>query len=123
MDISKTELDVMQVIWDNAPATAEEIIQRLNKDKEWHEKTVKTLLNRLVKKGALSFNKVGRVYEYYPLVSQQTYQEEETQSFIQRLFRGRLSPLVAGFAKKEELSKEDIAALKKLIEQWEQKND
>jgi len=123
MDISKTELEVMQVVWDQAPATADGIIQRLNTNKEWHEKTVKTLLNRLTKKGALGFNKVGRVYEYYPLIEKQTYQEKETQSFIQRLFRGRLSPLVAGFAKREDLSKEDIDELKKLIEHWEQKND
>lgn len=123
MEISKTELDVLKAIWDHSPATAEEIISRLNTSRDWHEKTVKTLLNRLVKKNALGFNKVGRVYEYYALVEKKAYQEKETQSFVHRLFQGRISPLVAGFAKKEDLTKEDIEDLKLLIEDWEKKND
>jgi predicted transcriptional regulator len=123
MEISKTELEVMQAIWQEAPVDAETIIQRLNQQKEWHAKTVKTLLNRLVKKHALDFEKVGRLYHYFPLVSKEDYQEREAQSFVYRLFQGRISPLVAGFAKHENLSAEDISALKKLIADWESKDD
>ena len=123
MEISKTELEVMQAIWQGTPVDAETIIQRLNKQKDWHEKTVKTLLNRLVKKQALDFEKVGRQYHYFPLVSKEDYQEREAQSFVSRLFQGRISPLVAGFAKHENLSEEDISELKKLIADWESKDD
>lgn len=123
MEITKTELDVLKTIWDKSPATAEEIIARLNMSKDWHEKTVKTLLNRLVKKKALGFNKVGRVYEYYALLDKEDYQDKEAQSFVERLFQGRISHLVAGFAKTESLSKEDIEDLKQLINDWEKKND
>ena len=123
MDITKTELDVLQAIWEQSPAAAEDIILRLNTEKPWHEKTVKTLLNRLVKKKVIGFTKLGRVYEYYALVEESTYQENETQNFVHRLFKGRVSPLVAGFAKKENLSKEDIDDLKQLITDWEKSND
>ena len=123
MDITKTELKVMHVIWQKSPITADEIVIRLNSSKEWHEKTVKTLLNRLTKKGALKFNRIGRQYEYYPIISQSSYQEKETQSFIARMFHGRISPLVAGFAKQEKLSKQDVEELKKLISDWEKQND
>ena len=64
MEISKTKLEVMQAIWQGTPFDAETIIQRLNKQKEWHEKTVKTLLNRLVKKQALDFKKVA--FHHFP---------------------------------------------------------
>ena len=123
MDITQTELEVMQVIWQMSPLTADEIVCRLNESKKWHEKTVKTLLNRLTKKGVLKFNRIGRQYEYYPTISQRSYQEKETQSFITRIFQGRIPPLVAGFVRQEKLSNEDIAELKKLISDWEQEND
>ena len=123
MDISKTELQVMQAIWQGSPVNAEQVIERLNESKPWHEKTVKTLLNRLVKKKALDFNKVGRQYAYFPLISEQSYQEQESQSFVSRLFKGRVSPLIAGFAKQEKLTKDDVDELKKLIADWEQKHD
>lgn len=123
MDITKTEFEVMQVVWTMSPVTADEIVGRLNESKEWHEKTVRTLLNRLTKKGVLGFKRIGRQYEYYPIVSQRSYQEKETESFISRMFQGRISPLVAGFARQEKLSKEDIVELKQLISNWEQEND
>ena len=127
MDISKTESQVMQVIWDKHPSTASEIIQRLNEqsysDKVWHEKTVKTLINRLVKKGALGFEKQQRRYLYYPLIEKQAYLKDESRSLLNRLFGGRISPLVASFASQKRLEKEDVEELKALIEQWEKEND
>lgn len=123
MDISKTELEVMQVIWASNPIGSAEVVRILNKEKEWHEKTVKTLLGRLVKKQALSYSKDGKKYLYSPLISENTYQQKESSSFISRLFRGRVSPLVAGFAKQEKLSRQDIEELKQVIEDWEKDNE
>ena len=122
-DISNAELEVLSVLWHQHPLSAQEIIETLNKDKEWHEKTVKTLLNRLVKKEAIGFEKQQRRYLYSPLIEQESYQQQASQSLIERLFRGRLSPLVAGFAKKNDLQKDDIDSLKALIKQWEHEND
>mgnify|MGYP000981117163 CR=1 FL=1 len=122
-DISKAEFEVLDALWDQHPATANELIAQLNEKKTWHEKTVKTLLNRLVKKQAVSFEKRQRSYLYYPLLEREAYTQIESQSLIERLFSGRLSPLIAGFAKNKDLKKDDIDELKALISRWEQEND
>lgn len=122
-EITHTELELLKVLWQQSPLTANEIIEQLNKQKPWHEKTVKTLLNRLVKKAAISFEKDKRKYLYFPLLEQESYQIKESESLITRMFSGRVSPLVAGFAKKNNLEKQDIEELKALIQQWEQDND
>ncbi|MBU3001938.1 BlaI/MecI/CopY family transcriptional regulator [Paraglaciecola arctica] len=122
-DISKTEFEVLDALWKKFPATASEIIQRLNQNKTWHEKTVKTLLSRLVKKQVIDFNKQQRSYLYFPLVERSTYNQKESKSLVSRLFGGKVAPLVAGFAHSDALSKEDVDELKSLIKQWEKKND
>jgi BlaI family penicillinase repressor len=122
-EITNTEFEVLEALWAQHPATANSIIEQLNKHKPWHDKTVKTLINRLVKKEAIGFDKQERHYLYFPLLERDAYTEVQSQSFIERLFRGRVSPLVAGFAKKNNLKKEDIDELKLLITKWEQDND
>ena len=124
-DISKTELEVMRVLWSCSPLNAKQIIDELNLvgDKLWHEKTVKTLLTRLVKKQAVGFEKQQRSYLYRPLIEHQVYSEQASKSLIERLFSGRVSPLVATFAKNKKLAKEDVSELKKIIERWEQEHD
>ncbi len=122
-EISKAEFEVLDTLWEQYPATANELIERLNKKKQWHDKTVKTLLNRLVKKQAVGYQKEQRKYLYSPLLERDTYTQNESQSLIERLFSGRISPLVAGFAKNKDLKKEDIEQLKDIISQWEQEND
>jgi len=126
MDISNAEFEVLEALWKKAPATANDIIYRLNQagknQKTWHEKTVKTLLNRLVKKDALSFEKQQRHYLYSPLFEREHYTIKESTSLIDRLFSGRISPLVAGFAKQTDLQKDDIEQLKSLIADWEKEN-
>lgn len=122
-EISQAEFEVLDALWEQHPATANELIERLNKDKPWHDKTVKTLLNRLVKKDAISFVKKQRSYLYSPLIAKETYTQAQSQNLIERLFSGRVSPLIAGFAKNKNLQKEDITELKAIIDMWEQEND
>lgn len=110
----------MQVLWQRQPLSANDVVTALGNEKDWHEKTVKTLLNRLVSKGALGFEKEGRAYLYYPLIDQQQYQLEQGRSFVERIFSGRIAPLVAGFASQNKLSADDVAQLKQLIAEWEQ---
>ena len=119
-EISPAELEVMKVLWLDSPRTANEVVEQLADASEWHEKTVKTLLNRLVAKGAVSFEKDGRAYLYSPVLQQADYLQRESTSFVQRLFSGRLAPLVAGFAQQQQLNSDDVAELKLLIKQWEQ---
>lgn len=119
-DISPAELEVLKILWQQAPQTANQVVDALADASQWHEKTVKTLLNRLVSKGAVSFEKDGRAYLYFPVLQQQDYQHKESQSFIARVFAGRVAPLVAGFAASKSLQATDIDELKQLIADWEQ---
>ncbi|WP_298445706.1 BlaI/MecI/CopY family transcriptional regulator [uncultured Ferrimonas sp.] len=122
-EISNSELEVLKVLWAQHPLSANQIIERLNRHQPWHQKTVKTLLNRLVSKQAIGFEKVQRMYLYSPLLEQESYQIKQSESLIARIFGGRISPLVSGFAKRNNLQKEDIDELKALIKQWEQDHD
>ncbi|NKF49234.1 BlaI/MecI/CopY family transcriptional regulator [Shewanella sp. WXL01] len=118
MDISNSELLVLQQLWQSAPQTSGELANTLEAQHQMHEKTVKTLLNRLVKKQAISFDKQGRTYLYSPLLVEQDYTANASKSFVERMFSGKLSPLVAGFAKRNELSAEDVTELQALIDDW-----
>jgi len=122
-EISNAEFEVLDVLWDDHPATSNDVVVRLNDKKDWHEKTVKTLLGRLVKKGVLGFEKQQRQYLYYPLIAREDYTRKETTNFVSRLFKGKIAPMVAGFANQNALSKQDVSELKALIKEWEQKND
>lgn len=121
LEISDAEYLVMQIIWREHASSAKEIIIALNND--WHPKTVNTLLNRLVKKQVLEFEKEGRSYRYKALIEQESYVNSKSQHFVQKLFNGKVSPLVASFVNQNEVQKEDIEALKMLISDWEKNND
>ena len=119
-NISQSELQVLKILWQQSPLTANQVVEQLADASQWHEKTVKTLLNRLISKGAVQFEKQGRAYLYIPVLQQQDYQAKESESFIQRVFAGRIAPLVAGFAASQALQPEDIDELKQLIARYEQ---
>jgi BlaI family transcriptional regulator, penicillinase repressor len=119
--ISETEWEVMKVIWPRHPLAAQEIIEALAAKDDWHPKTVKTLLNRLVRKGALGFRKDGRAYLYRPLVQESDCIAAESDSFLDRVFGGSLKPMLAHFAETRKLSATEIAELKRLLKRTEDK--
>lgn len=114
--ISAAESEVMKVLWAESPKAAEDILAVLAKDHGWAEGTVKALLNRLLKKGAIAADKDGRRFLYRPLIGRDDYVDTESQGLLDRLFDGRLAPLVSHFSKREKLAPEDIAALRRLLE-------
>lgn len=122
IEISKSEFEVMDALWQGHPASANDIIERLGQTRDWHEKTIKTLLSRLVNKQAIGFEKQQRSYLYFPLISKADYLASESSNIVSRLFAGKITPLVAGFANHDNLSREDIDELKALIAQWEKNN-
>ncbi|HWA01208.1 MAG TPA: BlaI/MecI/CopY family transcriptional regulator [Caulobacterales bacterium] len=117
MRISAAESLVMEVLWRDGPQTAEDVAAAVGPDQSWTVATVKTLLNRLLTKKAVSAERIGRRYLYAPQIARADYVREESQGLIDRLFDGRLAPLVSHFAEAKQLSPEDIAELKKLIEE------
>ena len=116
MRISTAESQVMRALWAKSPLSAEEIIAALPTDQGWAEATVKTLLNRLLKKDAIAAERDGRRFLYRPLVAQGDYVHAESQGLLDRLFDGRLAPLVSHFSQRERLSPEDVAELRALLE-------
>jgi BlaI family penicillinase repressor len=119
MRISAAESLVMEALWRRSPLTAEQIASEVASDQEWTEATVKSLLNRLLTKQAIAADRDGRRYLYRPLVARGDYVHAESRGLIDRLFEGRLAPLVAHFSERERLSPEDVAELKRLIEEIE----
>ena len=99
-----------------APRSADDVVAALA-HRDWAEPTIKTLLNRLLTKGAIAAERDGRRYLYRPLLQRQAWVEAQSQDFIGRVFEGRVAPLVAHFSERGQLSAQDIAELKKLIQE------
>jgi predicted transcriptional regulator len=114
--ISEAESRVMQVLWDQAPRSAEDIVAALAPQTDWHEKTIKTLVNRLLRKGAISATRDGRRYLYAPQLTREAWQTAESQSLLERVFDGRLAPMLAHFSRQEKLSPRDVRELRELVE-------
>lgn len=119
--ISEAEARVMEVLWQDAPRTSEDIVEQLRAPTGWHEKTIRTLLNRLLGKGAVSAERDGRRYLYQPVLTRETWQRQESRSLLDRVFGGKVTPLLAHFARNEKLSAKDIAELRKLVEDIDRK--
>jgi len=118
--ISDAEHAVMEVLWDEAPLTAQEVAERVDPARGWSANTVKTLLGRLLAKSAIAHEADGRRYLYRPLVAREDYVTGESRRLIDRLFGGRLTPLVAHLAERDELSQADIAEIEALLKELRQ---
>ncbi|CDQ38710.1 Regulatory protein BlaI [Virgibacillus salexigens] len=121
--ISEAEWEVMTVLWENAPLTANEVISSLQEQKDWKPKTVRTLLDRLAYKQVISVNKDQRVYTFYPNYAQDDCQHAEAQSFIQRIYGGTLKSMLVQFIEDDSLSEEEINELRSILDKKPSEND
>lgn len=112
---SESEMQVLSALWDEAPQTAADLTSRIGKIHGWTQATVKTLLARLVQKGAVTAEADGRRYLYSPAIERADAVGEESQRFVDRLFGGRVSPLIAHLADREALTDTDIAEIEALL--------
>ena len=117
MAVSEAEAVVMEVLWRTAPRSAEEILAEVGPVQGWQEGTVKSLLNRLLKKKAVKAERDGRRYLYTPLLSREKYVSQASKGLLDRLFDGRVAPLVAHFSEQRKLTKKDVAELRKLLKE------
>jgi predicted transcriptional regulator len=117
MQISEAESAVMDVLWRKHPLAAEDVIAMLAASRDWQEATVKTLLNRLLRKGAIRAEKDGRRYFYSPVLERDDWVLGESETLLDRLFGGRVAPLVAHFSAHRKLGRKDIAELRRLLEE------
>jgi BlaI family transcriptional regulator, penicillinase repressor len=116
MKISDAEWRVCQVLWRSSPKTANEIVAALVDKTDWNPRTVKTLLNRLVKKNVLGYENRGREYHYFSRISEEECVHAHTDSFVRRVFDGAAGAMVATFIKNQKLSAREIAELKAILE-------
>jgi len=114
--ISEAEWVVMKVLWARSPLTTNQVVEALGDQTDWKPKTIHTLLSRLARKGALAFQRQGRLYEFRPLVTAEDCEHEVARSFLARFFGGDLAPLLARFVEREELSAPEVERLKRILD-------
>jgi len=113
--ISDAEHAVMEVLWKRAPLTATEVADQVVREKDWSLQTVKTLLSRLAAKAVVGTERDGRRFLYSPLVERDAYLTGVSRNFVDRLFGGKVMPLVAHLAEADELSADDIREIEELL--------
>ena len=119
--ISAAEWDVMLVLWETAPLMANEVVEKLAAKNRWSPRTVKTLLNRLINKGALRYETKGNRYRYFPAVSRDECVRRESRWFLSRVFGGAIGPMLAHFVSQTPLTKQEIRELRKILQRRERK--
>ncbi len=115
--ISDAEHAVMEALWEKSPQTAVEVCNSVCGERGWSMPTVKTLLSRLVAKGAVATEPDGRRFLYSPILAREDYVGGESRRLVDRLFGGRAAPLFAHLAETEALSDDDIAEIERLLQE------
>lgn len=115
--ISEAEQAVMEVLWRESPLAAADVAERVDPSRGWSVRTVKTLLSRLLAKGVLAHEEEGRRYLYRPTVARDDYVSQESSRLIDRMFGGRVTPLVAHLAEREKLTPRDIEEIEALLKE------
>jgi BlaI family penicillinase repressor len=118
--ISDAEWLVMQVLWPSPGRTADEVVAALRGNPAapgWSERTIRTLINRLLHKQALTYEREGRKYRYFPAVSQRQCVKQARRSFVDRVYGGTAKPMLAAFIEDADLSPEDIEELKRMLDE------
>ena len=118
--IGEAEYSVMEVLWEAAPLTAAEVAERVPAARGWSIRTVKTMLGRLLAKGVLSHEEDGRRYLYRPAIARADYVAQESGKLLDRMFGGKVTPLVAHLAERDRLTDADIAEIEALLKALKQ---
>ena len=113
--ISEAEFEVMKVVWKFAPINTNEITERLLKTTTWSAKTIQTLIKRLVTKGALAYEKQGRIFVYTPLVKENEYINQQSNSFLNRFYDGDISAMLSTYLENDQLSETELQHLRSIL--------
>jgi BlaI family penicillinase repressor len=117
--ISESEWQIMALVWEHPPVAAAEVVEKLSRQKGWHSRTIRTLLDRLARKGALKITREGKRYLYDPLISLEECVRSESRSFVDRVFGGEPASMLLHLVKETKLSREEIRELKKVLSEKE----
>ena len=121
--ISEAEFEVMKIVWKHAPISTNEITQQLLKTTSWSPKTLQTLIKRLVNKGALSYEKQSRMFVYTPMVKENEYIGQESNSFLKRFYGGNITAMLSAYLEDDKLSEAEIETLRGLLSKKDTKGD
>lgn len=113
--ISEAEYEVMKIVWKYAPVSTNEITEKLLQTTSWSPKTIQTLIKRLVKKGALTYEKQSRMFVYTPAVKEKEYVGQESNSFLKRYYDGDITAMVSAYIKNDKLSESELDTLRSLL--------
>jgi predicted transcriptional regulator len=116
MHITAAESQIMDALWRRGALSADELIDEVGRREAWGSATVKTLINRLLKKAAIASRRLEGRVRYVALLQRADYVQAESQGLLDRLFDGSLTPLVAHFAQHRKLKPDEVGRLKKLLE-------
>ncbi len=115
LQISPAEWDVMAIVWESGSTTAADVIARLSDSHDWSHRTIRTLLARLVEKGALKYTVDGKAYIYRPAVTREQCVRQEGRSFMNKVFGGDVGALLVHFVEDAQLSPEEVEKLRQLL--------
>ena len=121
--ISEAEWTVMEVLWARGPQLAQDVVRVLQEDRPWEDQTIRTLLRRLVKKGAVDTTREGKAFRYRAAVERDDCVRDAGRSLLRRLARGSASPLLATFVEEAELTRDEIADLRRLLDEKSKDED
>ena len=121
--ISEAEYEVMKIVWKYAPINTNEITEKLLKTTSWSPKTIQTLIKRLVNKGALTYEKQGRILVYTSTVKENEYIGQESRSFLKRFYGGDITAMLSSYIENDRLSDSEIEHLRSLLSRKAQKGD
>jgi BlaI family penicillinase repressor len=116
MQISDAEWTVMNLVWSTSPIEAAEVIDQIAAANSWSPATVKTMLHRLVRKGALSTELVGKKYLYKPAVRREACVRQASRSYLDRVFGGDATPALIHLVKTAKLSPKDVADIRAMLD-------
>ena len=113
--ISEAEYEVMKIVWKHAPINTNEITEKLLQSTNWSPKTIQTLIKRLVTKGALTYEKQSRVFVYTPVVKENEYIGQKSNSFLERYYDGDITAMLSAYIENDRLSETEIDTLRSLL--------
>ncbi|WP_455430354.1 BlaI/MecI/CopY family transcriptional regulator [Paracerasibacillus soli] len=119
--ISEAEYEVMKVVWKYEPISTPEVVEKVSSKIDWKPNTIQTMLARLVKKKALKAKRDGRVFIYHSLIEEYEYVEQKSKLFLNQFFGGTLNSMVLNFIENDQLSKDDISELRKILSERDTK--
>lgn len=121
--ISESEWEVMTLVWAGAPIPAADLVENLAKKRGWAARTTRTLLERLVAKGALRYEQDGKRYLYHPAVTMADCIRQESRTFLDRVFGGKPAAMLLHLVKETPLTSDEIADLRRLLKQKEKEKE